>query len=420
MLSFVEYYNMFTLTNLEKAITLSHVHQDTSTEMICHAQSIQNNDCNRCNRSYYSNKYDSFYSNTRNARNTRGTSYNSPSRSSMPKITKNVFPRTVLENLSPDFLNIWNERSHNLFSLNALEDYIINPLYDVIKTSDDDILTPLTVDELNNDLEPYGFAYDASKDLFYSNMECWQKAFGYCRFYDEGCAPLSMIVDSEPVYFEYDGKSWLIELWKGQYGLNTGCEIGVYNVNKTSIDKGDLDRILYKAVEGDELLELEFSLYKNKKFILTRKERHWWLTAFKLGLFSHPRDLTLDCKITLKDEEMLSAFIGGLHNTGYKSSDYEINDLTVHILFHKPKSKQPYTRKSYIDFIMQLNNKTNCRAYQIITRDYDNTIDKVNYLKQTAPGLYDMLLDLGKTTALINTYQLLTEKIAEFQKTSSE
>jgi Domain of unknown function (DUF4474) len=25
------------------------------------------------------------------------------------------------------------------------------------------------------------------------------------------------------------GKTWMIELWKGQYGLMTGCEIGVYN-----------------------------------------------------------------------------------------------------------------------------------------------------------------------------------------------
>ena len=39
---------------------------------------------------------------------------------------------------------------------------------------------------------------------------------------------MGMIIDCEPVRFYYGGKKWLIELWKGQYGMTTGCEIGVY------------------------------------------------------------------------------------------------------------------------------------------------------------------------------------------------
>ena len=38
-----------------------------------------------------------------------------------------------------------------------------------------------------------------------------------------------MIIDCEPICFMYGGKNWMIELWKGQYGLETGGEIGVYN-----------------------------------------------------------------------------------------------------------------------------------------------------------------------------------------------
>ena len=37
-----------------------------------------------------------------------------------------------------------------------------------------------------------------------------------------------MVFDALPVYFDYQKKTWLIEFWKGQYGINTGAEIGIY------------------------------------------------------------------------------------------------------------------------------------------------------------------------------------------------
>ena len=40
-------------------------------------------------------------------------------------------------------------------------------------------------EQLNQDLEPVGFAYDRRTDTFYSLMDCWQRKMGYCRLYDE-------------------------------------------------------------------------------------------------------------------------------------------------------------------------------------------------------------------------------------------
>ena len=40
-----------------------------------------------------------------------------------------------------------------------------------------------------------------------------------------------MVTQFEPIYFDYDGKTWLIEFWKGQYGINTGAEIGIYHTD---------------------------------------------------------------------------------------------------------------------------------------------------------------------------------------------
>ena len=73
-----------------------------------------------------------------------------------------------------------------------------------------------------------GYGYDKWQDIFYSKLNGWQRDMGYCRLYDEVAAPMSMIIDCEPIYFEYDNKKWLIEFWKGQYGMTTGCEVGVY------------------------------------------------------------------------------------------------------------------------------------------------------------------------------------------------
>lgn len=56
-----------------------------------------------------------------------------------------------------------------------------------------------------------GFDYDPKQDIFYSIMDPWQRKMGYCRLYDEACAPMGMIVDCEPVHFNYKGKRWMIE-----------------------------------------------------------------------------------------------------------------------------------------------------------------------------------------------------------------
>ena len=92
------------------------------------------------------------------------------------------------------------------------------------------------LNELNADLEETGFAYELKGDYFYSLMNCWQRKVGYCQLYDEAAPLFNMIMDCEPVTFSYAGKRWLIELWKGQYGITTGAEIGIYHTEQDDID----------------------------------------------------------------------------------------------------------------------------------------------------------------------------------------
>lgn len=78
-----------------------------------------------------------------------------------------------------------------------------------------------------------GFRYlgGAGKDIIYSKYNPGQRNLGYCYAYDEGIVAIDSILQCENFYFVYDNKEWLIELWKGQYGIETGAEIGVYYRN---------------------------------------------------------------------------------------------------------------------------------------------------------------------------------------------
>ena len=154
--------------------------------------------------------------------------------------------------------------------------------------------------ELNADLKDAGFAYEINGDYFYSLMDCWQREVGYCRLYDEAAPMFNMIMDCEPVEFSYGGKRWLIELWKGQYGITTGGEIGIYNTKREDIDHEKFKGTFYENIQDDERLPLSYVLRKNGKVLLRRRAVHWWLTGFKLGEFSETDTLTMDASITFQ------------------------------------------------------------------------------------------------------------------------
>ena len=112
--------------------------------------------------------------------------------------------------------------------------------------------------QLNQDLKDAGFAYDLKNDLFYSVMDCWQREMGYCRLYDEGSADFNMVMHCEPVCFTYNGKRWMIELWKGQYGITTGAEIGIYNTASDDIKTKQFTGTYYDCASDDERLDMSF------------------------------------------------------------------------------------------------------------------------------------------------------------------
>ncbi|AEV69735.1 DUF4474 domain-containing protein [Acetivibrio clariflavus] len=248
-----------------------------------------------------------------------------------------------------------------------------------------------------------GYEYDPKQDIFYSILNPWQRKFGYCKLYDEALAPLSMIVDCEPIIFECYGQKWMIEFWKGQYCLNTGCEIGIY---KEVIDLGivGMKGSFFMSVKDEEMMHMAFSLKKKGKELFYREGRHWWLTGFKMGEFSNPSELTMDIAIQFNDLNMCYAFINAMLSVGYSEDEIVKIGNRVYFTFGKPRTKQPFTRTRLTDWIIQRKNKFMCDQYNKATEEYKTIEEKLAALKMNEPVIYNKAINIGKTPEVYKAY----------------
>lgn len=204
-----------------------------------------------------------------------------------------------------------------------------------------------------------GFEYDPERDIICSTMNNMQRLAGYCWAYDEAAVMISSMIDCEPIYFRYGGYDWLIELWKGQYGIETGCEIGLYyhKTRKKSSD-GQMKWEMFGCVDDEHMLDMAFALERNGEELFAREwTRHWWLTGFRWGEISKPEELTMKTSIRFPNGEMLQAFInGGMEKDagrtkgrvyGLKAMGYPYTltgENEISFLYQKPVTKQPELR----------------------------------------------------------------------------
>lgn len=252
-----------------------------------------------------------------------------------------------------------------------------------------------------------GFLYDPGQDIIYSKMDPLQRQFGYSYGYDVAALGIDGILDCEPIFFDYAGKHWMIELWKGQYGLETGCEIGVYNrpigssspkyrlldetVGRRPGDPISSHNLYFDCANDSELLEMSCTLYKNCERLMSRgPEKHWWLTGFKWGVYSHPDELAMDVSITCLDAAMCSALVGALQGMGY---NFTISSTTVRFRFTTPATHQPRSDTPALVQAAELVDQRNVNTYNAFGfRNNDpNTIpDSARDTIMNAVGIYSV------------------------------
>lgn len=180
-----------------------------------------------------------------------------------------------------------------------------------------------------------GYLYDPVNKCFYTADDPWQRNFGYNEIYDNAAGLTLMIIDTLRIKFPYKDKDWMIQVWKGQYGLVlVGAEVGVYTKPK--------DRQLehYECAADEDLLRMEMEVQKLEtvdgktkwnRMLYRPYDEYWWITGFvfgnELGNYDNVR---VNIRITMKDYEMLNGVTASLKAQGYY---YEVKGLDVYFTF---------------------------------------------------------------------------------------
>lgn len=254
---------------------------------------------------------------------------------------------------------------------------------------------------LNEQLIKFGFVWLPSQEIISTTTDAWQREFGYCALYDHTASLFNMVFDCEPVYFDYDGRTWLIELWKGQYGINTGGEIGIYRADRL-VPPRETEQAHFESVPDSQMLPLTIELSRRIDAhglapVFSVDFLHWWLAGFRMGEFSRPKDLVMRASITFPDECMLSAFTNALLVLGYRAADFTVYGLTVFLTFDEPHSLQPSEIHPVRACIAQLENRLFCRLYRFITKPFTETPDQLLYLYYLLPPAFTHMLTFRRS-----------------------
>ena len=178
------------------------------------------------------------------------------------------------------------------------------------------------------------YQYSYVDDYYYTNdKEAWQYNFGFGKIYDLASPYLLLEYDYIRIFFTYEKKDWMLQMWKGQYGMIFyGGEIGIYN--RAHSDDGVNDWTMYECPSDDDWLKMELTMWHEEldgswtREFTREYDEYWWCTGFKNGHLrvQEPADeLRLTGRITFKDAEMTQIVVKGLEECGFKHSKSKEN-----------------------------------------------------------------------------------------------
>lgn len=193
----------------------------------------------------------------------------------------------------------------------------------------------IDIQKLLAEKQALGFRYmpgtQPTGDFYYTDdKECWQVNCGYNEVYDHFAPMTAMFIDQVRVRFDYAGKEWMIQLWKGNYGwLFVGAEIGVYTAPIGTYQEGAGNINHYNCADKSDWLKMQLDCYfaegnnGHYKKVFTREyDEYWWATGFvkgQLTKYTAPRtELKMKGRITFKSELMASLFVQGLREGGFR------------------------------------------------------------------------------------------------------
>lgn len=254
---------------------------------------------------------------------------------------------------------------------------------------------PERLERLDQIASPFGFKYNLKQDIFTSRFDAWQRDYGYGSIYDKYAPLFHMILDCEPIYFNYEGATWLLELWKGQYGITAGCEIGIYKADRI-VPKEERSGTIFHSVPKEQLPVFSFSLLQGLLPICRLCQKHWWLTCFCIGRYTDPELLAMKVSITFPGEEMCRAFLGGMLEAGYRCEDIYVAEQAVFFTFDTPHSAQPRLGKGLHRLWVQFQNRLLICLFLHVTKPFCFSLDRLLLLYEYLPFLFRHMLKLRR------------------------
>lgn len=176
-----------------------------------------------------------------------------------------------------------------------------------------------------------GFNFNIAELTMYATVDCWMRSFGFCFFYDviAGSMPWFFNYNTRRFKFDYDGKEWMIQIWKGNYIITNGAEVGLYNREASKWGT------FYNCVTDEEMLDMSMQVCAGDKVLVNKPlQKHWWINGFNLsGRMYFPSTLTLKFSIVMPDEAMLDAFCESIDNHHRSDVSYTVDGLTVNVVW---------------------------------------------------------------------------------------
>ena len=236
---------------------------------------------------------------------------------------------------------------------------------------------------------PVGYCYDPCQDIFTTSLDAPQKQFGYTSLYDRSAPYFNMVFDYETIYFNYNDRTWLVEMWKGQYGINSGCELGIYYADRI-VPPDAYSSTLFRAVEEKDMPDIALCLnrYPDPESCHCTglghiSCRHWWLTVFKMGIFTKPQQLAVNTSIRFKDYPMMHRFLDSFQKT-LPDISCRTRGLTVFFTFGQSSRKYSPFRKLVRRMALAACH-IYCKWFLFLTRPCSQSGDRILYLYYYLP-----------------------------------
>lgn len=247
---------------------------------------------------------------------------------------------------------------------------------------------------LSGILEPFGYYYVCDQDLVSTRNDAWQRRAGYTALFDKAALHFHMVFDALPIYFNHCGRTWLIELWKGQYGINTGAEVGIYHADGL-LEPDEYASAHFQAVDDSERLPVSFNLFRGERLLASMSHTTWWLTAFLVGMFTKPEQLSMEVTIGFPCQEMQHQFLEALDRISMENKSLRFSccchGAQVHIRYSCGCPQSPICPERISCFRRlrirwaQFCNRFFCKLYRRVTRPFDCTLDRILLLYELLP-----------------------------------